>query len=74
MLADMMKLDADPDIFLEKTIDDLDFIAAKLNLLQESLSYNRHLISRDTQLHNLYETYERLLELLNGMARGMGRR
>jgi hypothetical protein len=73
MLADMMKLDADPDIFLAKTIDDLDFIAARLNLLQESLSYNTRLISRDTQIHSLYETYERLLDLLNGMAQGMGR-
>jgi hypothetical protein len=73
MLADMMKLDADPDIFLSKTVDDLDFIAAKMNLLKESLSYNKHLISRDTQLHNLDETYERFLDLLNGMARGTGR-
>jgi hypothetical protein len=73
MLADMMKLDADPDIFLEKTVADLDFIAAKLNLLKESLSYNKYLISRDTQLHNLDETYEHFLDLLNGMARGKGR-
>jgi hypothetical protein len=73
MLADMMKLNADPDIFLAKTIEDLDFIAACLNLLQESLSYNKHLISRDTQLHNLDETYERFLDLLNCMTRGTGR-
>jgi hypothetical protein len=72
MLADMMKLDADPDIFLAKTIDDLDFITEKLNLLQESLSYKEHLISRDTQLHNLDETYERFLDLLNDMAQGTG--
>jgi hypothetical protein len=71
-LADMMKLDADPDIFLEKTLEDIDFIAAKLNLLQENLAYNKHLISRDTQIHNLDETYEGFLELLNGMALGRG--
>ncbi|MDR0383477.1 MAG: hypothetical protein LBH50_05770 [Spirochaetaceae bacterium] len=70
MLADMMKLDAAPDIFLEKTIEDIDFIAEKLNLLQESLSFNKHLISRDEQLHNLDETYELFLDLLTGMARG----
>ncbi|MDR1257487.1 MAG: hypothetical protein LBJ86_07045 [Spirochaetaceae bacterium] len=73
MLADMMKLDADPDIFLAKTVEDLDFIAAKLNLLQESLSYNKCLIYRDAQLHNLDETYESFMDLLNDMARGTGR-
>jgi hypothetical protein len=71
-IADLMQLDADPDIFLEKTIEDLNFIAAKLNLLYESLSINKHLISRNEQMHNLDETYERFLELLNGMARGTG--
>jgi hypothetical protein len=73
MLADMMKLDADPDIFLDKTVEDLDFIAAKLNLLQENLSYNKRLIYRDAQLHNLDETYESFLDLLNDMAQGTGR-
>jgi hypothetical protein len=33
---------------------------------------NERLISRDRQLHNLDETYERFLDLLNGMLRGEG--
>jgi hypothetical protein len=69
-ISDMLLLDADPDIFLEKTLEDLDFIGAKLTLLQEYLVPNEHLISKNQQLHNLDETYERFLDLLNGMLDG----
>jgi hypothetical protein len=68
----MLILDADPDMFLEKTLDDLDFIGAKLALLNECLAMNEQLISFDEQLHNLDETYERFLDLLNGMLCGRG--
>jgi hypothetical protein len=69
-IADMLLLDADPDIFLEKALEDLDFINAKLNLLKEYLTLNKQLISRYQQLHNLDETYERFLDLLNEMLHG----
>jgi hypothetical protein len=69
---DMLLLDADPDIFLEKTLEDLDFIAAKLSLLQETIALNRQLISRNEQFHNLEETYERFFDLLNDMLHGTG--
>ena len=71
-ISDMLLLDADPDIFLERTLEDLDFIGAKLILLQEYLALNEQLISRNQQLHNLDETYERFFNLLNGMLRGAG--
>jgi hypothetical protein len=72
VIADMLLLDADPDIFLEKTLEDIDFITAKLTLLQETLALNKQLISRNEQFHNLEETYERFLDLLNDMLRGVG--
>jgi hypothetical protein len=72
VIEDMLLLDADPDIFLEKTLEDFDFIAAKLSLLQETLALNRQLISRNEQFHNLEETYERFFDLLNDILRGTG--
>jgi hypothetical protein len=68
----MLILDADPDIFLERTLDDLDFIGSTLALLNERLAENEQLISWDEMLHNLDETYERFLELLSDMLRGKG--
>jgi hypothetical protein len=72
MIADMLLLDADPDIFLEKTMEYLDFIGDKLGLLQETLTLNNQLISRKEQFHNLEETYERFLDLLKDILRGTG--
>ncbi|MDR1363023.1 MAG: hypothetical protein LBJ35_03115 [Spirochaetaceae bacterium] len=72
VIEDMLLLDADPDIFLERTLEDFDFIAAKLTLLQETLAFNTQLISRNAQFHNLEETYEHFLDLLNDMLRGAG--
>jgi hypothetical protein len=72
VISDMQLLDADPDIFLEKTLEDLDFIAAKLTLLYETLALNTQLISRNEQFHNLEEAHERFTELLNNMLRGTG--
>ncbi|MDR0409391.1 MAG: hypothetical protein LBH18_03235 [Spirochaetaceae bacterium] len=72
VIADMLMLDADPDIFLEKTLEDIDFIAAKLTLLRETLTLNTQLISRSEQFHNLDETCDRFLDLLNNMLRGDG--
>jgi hypothetical protein len=71
-VSDLMLLDADPDLFLEKTIDDLEFISEKLTLLLESLKINTQLISRDEHFHNLDETIERFSLLLGDMQRGSG--
>jgi hypothetical protein len=71
-IADMLLLDADPDLFLERTLEDIDFIGARLILLQEYLTLNEQLVSRNQQMHNLDETYERFLHLLNDMLSGTG--
>jgi hypothetical protein len=71
-ISDILLLDADPDLFMERTLEDIDFIGAKLILLQEYLTLNEQLVSRKQQLHNLDETYERFLHLLNDMLHGTG--
>jgi hypothetical protein len=72
MLQDMLVLDPDPDLFLEKTLDDLDFIGGSLAALLEKLSQHKHLIELEEQYHNLFETETRFLDLLNELARGGG--
>ncbi|QQO08073.1 hypothetical protein [Breznakiella homolactica] len=72
MVRDLVLLDADPDIFLEKTLDDLDFIDATLALLLDGLMKNDKLIERTEQLHNLWETETQFEELLSDIANGSG--
>ncbi|GMO21482.1 MAG: hypothetical protein Ta2B_00280 [Termitinemataceae bacterium] len=70
MVSDALLLDADPDLFLEKTVEDLDFISTSLNLLLDKLSDNKQLISREEQFHNLYETIEVFSDVLLHLLRG----
>jgi hypothetical protein len=71
-IADVLRLDADPDMFLERTLDDIDFIGAKLCILQEKLTRNNQLVSKKELADGLYDTYKRLLDLLNDMLGGTG--
>jgi hypothetical protein len=52
MLKDLLTLDTDPEIFLEKTLNDMEFINKNLNLLLGYLVENRRLIKRDELLHH----------------------
>jgi hypothetical protein len=70
MVSHLLLLDADPDLFLEKTLEDLDFISRTLNLLLDKLSKNKQLISREEQFHNLYETIEIFSDTLSRLLRG----
>ncbi|MDR3131295.1 MAG: hypothetical protein LBU18_07080 [Treponema sp.] len=56
IIRDMFLLDADPDLFLEKTLDDVDFIDRILSILLEQLADNKRFIDRVEQFHNLAET------------------
>ncbi|MDR2841588.1 MAG: hypothetical protein LBV52_00115 [Spirochaetaceae bacterium] len=69
-VSDLLLLDADPGLFLNKTLEDLAFISATINLILDKLVNNKHLISRDEQLHRLYETIEVFLDMLSNMLRG----
>jgi hypothetical protein len=55
MLRDLFTLDADPELFLEKTLDDIDFISQALTLLLQQLLENRHLIEREDLFNQISE-------------------
>jgi hypothetical protein len=53
ILRDLMILDTDPVLFLEKTIDDIDFMDHTLEALLEHLQDNERLFDRDEALDYL---------------------
>jgi hypothetical protein len=53
MIRDMLSLDTDPDLFLEKTMEDIDFIDNVLDALLGNLIENRRLLERDMEFDNL---------------------
>jgi hypothetical protein len=53
MLRDLLTLDTDPEIFLEKTLNDMEFIDKNLDLFLGYLVENRRLIERNELLNHL---------------------
>jgi len=53
MIQDIITLDADPDFFLEKTLDDIYFTDHLLRVLLSSLKANHFLIERAELLEHL---------------------
>jgi hypothetical protein len=72
MIQDMFLLDADPDFFLEITVDDVDFIDRTLAVLLGSLIENKWLIEREEQIYNLSKTEYQFGELLSVLDAGQG--
>ena len=72
MIRDMILLDADPDIFLLKTMDDLDFLNTTLFTLLNSLKKNNKFIERQEQFFNLDETEKQFYRLLEDLKNGPG--
>lgn len=70
IIRDMIVLDADPELFLEKTLDDVNFIDRTLSILLEQLSANKHFIERTEQFHNLAETERIFGEVLSDQIDG----
>jgi hypothetical protein len=66
MLLDLLCLDADPGLFMEKTIDDLDFIDQVLSSLLETMSENRRFVDREDELDKLADLEWRFDQLLTG--------
>jgi hypothetical protein len=71
-IRDLLLLDADPDFFLEKTLDDLEFIDNTLSILLDNLTGNKKYIEREEQFHNLLETERFLSEVLQAIFSGDG--
>ena len=67
MIRDIITLDADPELFLEKTLDDIFFADQTLRVLLEYLQENHYLIERVELLEHLSELewqFSRLLQEL----------
>lgn len=71
-IRDLLFLDANPDFFLEKTLDDLEFIDNTLSILLDNLIDNKRYIEREEQFHNLLETDRFLSEVLQTLFSGDG--
>jgi hypothetical protein len=72
VIRDLLLLDVDSDFFLEKTLDDLEFIDNTLSSLLDNLSNNKRYIERDEQFHNLLETERFFSEVLDKIFSGDG--
>lgn len=70
MIQDTLILDADPGLFFDKTMDDLDFIESSLVFLLEKLTTNEKLLERDEQFFNLSEAERIFCEILFELSRG----
>jgi hypothetical protein len=55
MIRDLLILDTDSELFLKKTVDDLDFIDTTMEALLSNLIENTNLIKRNEELDNLYD-------------------
>jgi hypothetical protein len=66
----MLLLDTDPDLFLEKTLDDVNFIDKTLSILLNQLSDNKRFIERAEQLRNLAETERTFGDVLSDLING----
>ena len=64
MIRDIITLDADPELFLEKTLDDICFIDQTLKTLLGNLEHNHHLIEREDLLEQLFNAEGQFSQIL----------
>jgi hypothetical protein len=69
-IDDLMRLEAENELFLDKTIEDLDFVGYAADKILANLLENKQLIDWDEQIRNLYDTEERFYALLRSMLTG----
>jgi hypothetical protein len=55
MIQDLLALDTDPELFLDKTLEDIDFIDATLQAFQIQMKENLRLIEHEELLDHLSE-------------------
>ena len=72
LIKDTITLDGDPEIFLEKILDDFYFIGHVLGLMLEYMQENDKLISREELLINLSDTERQYNELIYGFLNHRG--
>jgi hypothetical protein len=72
LLQDIFLLEADSEIFFNKTLDELDFINNALESLLKDFIANDKLIEWSERFHNLLETEWRFASVLNFLISGQG--
>jgi hypothetical protein len=72
ILRDLFSLDADPELFLEKTLDDIDFITQALTLLLQRLLENQRFIERAELFHQLTELEWQFSQVLSEFTTSQG--
>jgi len=70
MMQDLLILNADPSLFLSKTMDDIAFVDTILVNLLSGLKNNEKLIERDEQFFNLAESERVFADLLLDLTGG----
>jgi hypothetical protein len=64
MIRDLLRLDPDTGLFLEKTVDDLEFIDRTLESLMKNLNENTRLLDRELKFDNLSDIEWQFSQLL----------
>jgi hypothetical protein len=72
LIQDLLALDGDPGLFLEKTIEDIDFIDIALETLLDNLGKNNRLIEREVQYENLSDMEWQFSRVLSELQDGSG--
>ena len=70
IIRDLLFLDADSELFLDKTLDDIVFINKTQDILTGILMNNNRYIEREEQFHNLVETEWRFQDVLFKLTSG----
>ena len=67
MIADTITLDADPELFLEKTLDDITFADHNLRILYDYIQENTRLIERDELLEHFSEVEKHFSQVIQDL-------
>jgi hypothetical protein len=72
MIRDLLALDADPELFLEKALEDIDFIDATLKILLSGLLENQYLIEREELFSHISELEWQFSQILGNFLNSQG--
>jgi hypothetical protein len=72
VMRDLLVLDTDPELFLEKTLDDISFVDHTLDMLLGNLMANERLLDRNETLENLGDLEWQFTQVLSVLQNGSG--
>jgi hypothetical protein len=72
VIRDLLMLDTDPELFLEKTMDDVGFVDHTLDMLLGNLMANERLLDRNETFENLANLEWQFIQVLTLLEAGSG--